>query len=125
VPWRLTVRAEHRVERSRFDDLPRALDALERRGRELARTAPRKPVDVKIKQFEPVQQVIARLELAGPERWLPSVRAGVDVRGDGSSEAYRGGMRRQLLEPRRGEDAFGVLRSALANVLKAAGSDAP
>jgi hypothetical protein len=113
VPWRLTVRAEHRVERSRFDDLPRALDALERRGRELARTAPRKPVDVKIKQFEPVQQVIARLELAGPERWLPSVRAGVDVRGDGSTEAYVGRVRRQLVEQRRRESAVAALRREL------------
>ena len=55
------------MERRRFDDLPSALDALEGRGRELARGAPRQTVDVKVKQFEPVQQVIARLELAGPE----------------------------------------------------------
>jgi hypothetical protein len=124
VSWRLTVRAEHRVDRSRFDDLAQALDALERRGRELVRAAPREPVDVKVKQFAPVQQVIARLELAGPERWLPSVRAGVDVRGDGSVEAYRGSVRRQLLEQRPNEDAFGALRDALADVLEAAGTNA-
>jgi hypothetical protein len=122
VPWRLTVRAEHRVDRSRFDDLARALDSLEDRGRELARGAPREAVDVKVKQFAPDQQVIARLELAGPERWLPSVRAGVDVRGDGSSEAYRGSVRRQLIEQRPGQDAFGALRRSLADVLEAAGS---
>jgi hypothetical protein len=122
MPWRLTVRAEHRVERSRYEDLVDALDALERRGRELAGSAPRQSVDVKVKQFAPVQQVIARLELAGPERWLSSVRAGVDVRGDGSSEAYRGSVRRRLLESGSGEDGFAVLRRSLREVLAAAGT---
>jgi hypothetical protein len=121
MAWRLTVRASHRVERSRFDGLDQLLDALERRGRELARSASSAAVDLKVKRFEPVQQVAARLELAGPERLLPSVRAGVDVRGDGSTEAFRGGVRRVLLEQRSGEDAFAALRRALADVLEAAG----
>ena len=122
MPWRLTVRAEHRVAHSRLDDLARALDALEQRGRELVGRASREPVDVKVKQFTPAEQVTARLELAGPERWFPSVRAGVDVRGDGSAEAFRGGVRRVELERRPGEDAFAALRRALADVLEAAGS---
>jgi hypothetical protein len=124
MPWRLTVRAEHRVDHRRFDDLPHALRALEERGRELARQAPQEAVDVKVKQFAPVQQVSARLELAGPERWLPSVRAGIDIRGDGSAEPFRGGIRRVELEQRAGEDAFAALRRALADVLEAAGADA-
>jgi hypothetical protein len=122
VPWRVTVRAEHRVARSRFDDLARALDELDERGRELAATAPGKPVDVKLKQFAPAEQVIARLELAGPERWYPSVRAGIDIRGDGSAEAFRGAFRRLELERHPGEDAFAALRRALSDVLEAAGS---
>jgi hypothetical protein len=122
MPWRLTVRAEHRVARSSFDDLGRALDALEARGRELAAAAPREAVDVKIKQFTPAEQVSARLELAGPERWFPSVRTGVDLRGDGSATAFRGAVRRVELEQRSGEDAFGALRRALDDVLEAAGS---
>jgi hypothetical protein len=121
VSWRLTVRAEHRVERQRFDGLDQLLDALERRGRELARSAAGDAVDLKVRRFEPVQQVVARLELAGPERLMPSVKAGLDVRGDGSTEAFRGGARRALLEQRRGEDAFAALRRALADVLEAAG----
>jgi hypothetical protein len=121
VAWRLTVRAGPRVERIAFGGLDELLEALERRGRELAREAPRQAVDVKLKQFEPVQQVVARLELAGPERVVPSVTAGVDVRGDGSTEAFRGRVRRQVLDQRGGEDAFAALRRALADVLAAAG----
>jgi len=121
VSWRLTVRAGPKVDRREFDALDEALSELEARGRELARQAPRHAVDLKVKRFEPVQQVIARLELAGPERLIPSVRVGVDVRGDGSAEAFRGRYRRSLLERRAGEDAFATLRRALADVLVAAG----
>ena len=49
-----------------------ALDALERRGRELAKTAPRETIDAKIREFEPVQQVVARLELVRTRALLPS-----------------------------------------------------
>lgn len=121
MSWRLTVRASHRVDHSEFEALDDALRALDARGRELSGSAVREPVDVKVKRFEPVQQVIARLELAGPERLLPSVRVGVDVRGDGSTEAFRGRIRRTLLEQQRGEDAFAALRRQLGDVLTAAG----
>lgn len=121
MAWRLTVRIGPKVEHARFEGLAEALDALEARGRELARSATTAPVDTKLKRFEPVQQVAARLELSGPERLLPSVRAGVDVRGDGSTEAFRGRIRRVILEQRPGEDAFAALRRALADLLAAAG----
>jgi hypothetical protein len=122
MPWRLTVRADHRVDRSRFDGLDQLIDVLEERGRQLARSAPAHAVDAKVKRFAPVQQVVARLELAGPERLIPSVRAGVDVRGDGSTEAFRGRVSRTLLERRRDEDAFATLRRAVSDVLAAAGT---
>jgi hypothetical protein len=122
VAWRLTVRAGPKVDHASFDALDRALNALEARGRELAASAPDEAVDAKIKRFEPVQQVLARLELSGPERVLPSVRAGVDVRGDGSTEAFRGRLRRAMLEQQPGEDAFAALRRSLADVLAAAGA---
>jgi hypothetical protein len=123
VPWQLTVRAGPRFERRRFDGLDQVLDALEGKGRELARAAPDKVLSAKIKRFEPVQQVYARLELSGPERLMPSVRAGVDVRGDGSTEAFRGHLKRSLLEQRKGEDAFAALRRSLSDVIAAAGQD--
>jgi hypothetical protein len=121
VAWRLTVRAGPKLEHASFDGLDRLLDALEVRGRELAGSAPGEALDAKIKRFEPVQQVVGRLELSGPERLLPSVRAGVDVRGDGSTEAFRGRVRRVMLEQRPDEDAFAALRRSLADVLAAAG----
>jgi hypothetical protein len=112
--WKLTVRSGPRVERSRFASLPDALARLEERARELAGEAPGRVLDTKIKRFEPQQQVVARLELAGPERLVPTVRAGLDVRGDGSVEAYRGRVRRELISPGRGETAYTALRRALA-----------
>ncbi len=113
MAWKLTVRVGPKVERRRFDELAQALDALERRGHDLEQDAPRGPVDAKLKRFEPVQQVAARIELAGPERLLPSVRGGVDVRGDGSTEAYLGRVRRQVIKQHRGESAYEALRREL------------
>jgi hypothetical protein len=102
------------VERAAFSELPDALTRLEARARELAQTAPRRALDTKLKRFEPVQQVVARLELTGPERLVPSVRAGLDVRGDGSIEAYRGRVRRRLITPERGETPYAALARELS-----------
>jgi hypothetical protein len=109
--YSLKVRAGPKVERSKHDDLDAALRALERRAEELQLVAPKRVVDLKIgRRFEPVQQVTARLELSGPNR----LRAGVDVRGDGSVESWTGRFRRQLIEQRRGESPFDALRRASA-----------
>lgn len=115
MSWKLTVRAGPRVERSRFDQLDDALDAAEMRARELARTTPRAPIDVKFKRFDPIQQIAARIEIAGPERLMPKVRAGVDVRGDGSTEAYLGHVTREVVKQRKGETTYRALRRALAS----------
>jgi hypothetical protein len=113
VPWKLTVRAGPRVRRSSFAQLGDALAELEARGRELADGAPRAAVDAKFRRFEPVERVVARLELSGPQRFVPSIRAGVDVRGDGSVEAWRGRLRREVVKPARRESAYAALRRTL------------
>ena len=88
-------------------------------GREVAR-GPDEVVDAKFKRFDPVEQVVARLELAGPERLMPSVRAGVDVRGDGSVEAYRGRVQRQVIPERGSESPFTALRRASCRPIRRA-----
>jgi hypothetical protein len=108
--YRLTVRRGPKVERERFEDLPDAIDAMERRGRELQEQAHTQPAGgTLIRRIDPVQQVVARLELKGPHR----MRAGVDVRGDGSSESYTGSLRRELIEQGDGESSYDALRRVL------------
>jgi hypothetical protein len=110
MSYRLTIRRGPRVERLRGDSLEQALALLEAKVRAVAAGPPRPAVDLKVRTFEPVQQVAARAELRGPGR----LRAGVDVRGDGSSEAWTGRLRREVVERERGEDAVAALRRVLA-----------
>ena len=108
--YRLVVRSGAQVKRTKLDSLDAALDALELRARELADDANARTVDTKVfRKFEPIQQVVGRIELAGPSR----MRAGVDIRGDGSVESYTGRVRRKLIEQRDGESPFEALRRAL------------
>jgi hypothetical protein len=115
MPWTITMRTSGRVERDRYSDLEEVLDALEARVEKLVSGAPRRPVDVRYRKFDPGEQVYARIEMAGPERLLPRVRAGIDVRGDGSTEPYLGGLRRRVLERRGAESAVAALRRVLGS----------
>jgi hypothetical protein len=101
------------VTRATFDDLDAALDALEAGARAVAAGPGRAAVRAGVRDYAPVQQVQARLELRGPGRLLPRVRAGIDVRGDGSTEAYVGRTRRELVEQEAGETPYEALRRAV------------
>ena len=65
-----------------------------------------------LRKFEPKDQVTARLELAGRGLVRKPV-AGVDVRGDGSFVPYRGGMRREELDPSGHDTPFDTVRETL------------
>lgn len=103
--YTLKVRSGPRVERTRFAELNAALTALESRGSTLAAGVDSREIDLKVRRFEPVAQVVARLELKGPKR----LRAGLDVRGDGSVEAFTGSLRRRVIEQRPDESPYGAL----------------
>jgi hypothetical protein len=111
VAYTLTTRTGARVSKRRHLDLDGALAELEREGRELEADAdePARGGGL-IRRLEPVQIVVARLELSGPR----GVRGGVDVRGDGSSEAFTGRFRRRVVDQRDGESAYDALRRVLA-----------
>ena len=109
--YRITVRSGAKVRHQHADNLRGALVLLERSGHELEATAASHSVGgTLMRRYEPVQRVIGRIELKGPS----GLRAGVDVRGDGSAEAYRGRVRRTVVEQAPGEDAFAALRRALS-----------
>jgi hypothetical protein len=116
APWTLTSRAGSRVEREHLETLEAALDALARRVAALA-LAPetsREELQFMRRRIEPQRQVAARVEIAGPRSRRGTVRGGVDLRGDGSAEAFTGRVRRTVVECRRGESAADALRRVLA-----------
>jgi hypothetical protein len=106
----LTVRRRGATDRERHATLDEALAALEARLDALAR-AERRATERRLgREYEPARQVAVRGELAGPG----GLRAGVDMRGDGSAEAFTGRWRRRLVERQAGETAYDALRRALA-----------
>ena len=109
MDYRVVVRSGPRVERLEAGSLDAALELIEARARELARGPRSDPVELRYKTFEPVQQVAHRIELSGPRR----LHAGVDVRGDGSVEAWTGKLRRRVVEQEKGESPYEALRRTL------------
>lgn len=108
--YRITVRNGAKVSHEPAGDLPTALAALERGARQLKADAAASGVGgALIRRFEPVQRVVGRVEVRGPGR----LRAGVDVRGDGSAEAFTGRLRRTLVRQLDGESPYEALRREL------------
>ena len=107
--YRLTIRRTGETERSSFDTLDAALAALEARLDELAPVERRGPERALVREVSPAQQVVVRGEIAGPG----TLRGGVDLHGDGSTQAFTGRWRRVPVEPTPGETAYDALRRAL------------
>ena len=114
VPYTITIRVGPKVTHRRVPSLDDAIDVLELELRSLGSSAERAPARAFKREIAPVAQVSARGELRGPGRLRPRVRAGVDVRGDGSFEAYRGKVNREVIAQERRESAFDALRRVLA-----------
>ena len=110
-PYTLTVRTQGTPHKHRFDRLDAALASLEHEARRLEANADNRAYGGNlIRRLDPARIVVARLELDCPG----GVRAGVDVRADGSSEAFSGRFRRQVLEQRGDETSYDALRRALS-----------
>jgi hypothetical protein len=106
--YKLTVRRRGATARERFASLAEALTSLEARLDDVAPGERRGTERALARDLAPVEQVAVRGEIAGP-----GVRAGVDVRGDGSAEAFTGRWRRVLVAREAGETAYDALRRVL------------
>jgi hypothetical protein len=113
MPWRITVRRGPEVERLRLDDLPEALDVLERRAQEAAASTRLHAVDLRVRRYEAADQIAARAELKGPQRLRPVIHAGFDVHGDGSVVPWTGGVNREAVTTVGGETVYAALRRAV------------
>jgi len=110
--WKLTVRHGSDVAHESFDDLGEAVAAMRERALAIRAEGPVRPASM-LRRFEPEQQVHARLQLSG-KGLLRKPVAGVDVRGDGTFVPYRGGVRREELDPTEYETPFDLVRETLA-----------
>jgi hypothetical protein len=110
--WKLTVRHGPTVEHQRFDDLDEAVGEMRRRALEIRSEGPARQVSM-LRRFGPENQVQARLQLSGGGRLPGGPTAGVDLRGDGTFVPYRGGLRREELDPTDYDTPFDVVRETL------------
>jgi hypothetical protein len=107
VSFTVTLRRRGAVSRERCADLAQALALIERDLR--AESPSGRAEQALARRYEPVQIVAARGEVAGP-----GVRGGVDLRADGSAEAFTGRWRRRVVAQLPGESAYDALARALA-----------
>jgi hypothetical protein len=110
--WKLTVRNGSEVEHAGFDDLGEAVAAMRAKAMEIRSEGPARPVR-SLRDFEPGDQVRARLQLTGRSGFLRKSTAGIDVRGDGTFVPYSGGVGREELDPSDHETPFELVRETL------------
>ena len=107
--YKLTVRAGARVEKERHGDLAAALAALRRHADQISSTADNRVRGGRLmRRYEPVQQVVGRIEVKGG-----GIGCGVDIRGDGSAEAFTGRVGRSLVHQHPGETPYEALAREL------------
>jgi hypothetical protein len=109
--WKLTVRNGAEVDHEGFDDVAEAVARMRERALAIRADGPPKTSNV-LRKFEPEDQVTARLELSG-RGLFNKAAAGIDVRGDGTFMPYRGGLRREELDPSGHDTPFDLVRETL------------
>jgi hypothetical protein len=109
--WKLTVRHGSEVSHESFDDLGEAVGALRERALAIRSEGPARAVS-SVRDFEPADQVNARLQLSG-RGLLRKPAAGVDVRGDGTFVPFKGGVVREELDPSHHDTPFDLVRETL------------
>jgi hypothetical protein len=108
--WKVTLRLGPRVVKEQADDLPGAIAELRISLVAMAGQASGQPTSALFREYEAVEVVIARGEVRGPR----GLRGGIDVRGDGSAEAWTGRVRKAVVDPEPGEDAYQALERVLS-----------
>ena len=109
--WKLTVRDGSDVRHVGFDDLGEAVATMRERALEIRARGPAKRISA-LREFEPGDQVRARLQISG-RGLLRKPVAGVDVRGDGTFMPFAGGLARDELDPSERETPFDLVRETL------------
>jgi hypothetical protein len=109
--WKLTVRHGSEVSHEAYEDLEAAVAAMRERALAIRSEGTARTVR-SLRDFEPGDQVHARLQISG-RGLLHKPVAGVDVRGDGSFMPYRGGVGRAELDPSGHETPFDLVRETL------------
>ncbi len=111
MAWRVVERVGSEVTKGKFDTLDEALEHAHDRVEAVLREGRLQTVSM-LREFTPHQRVQARIEIS-TARFLSRTDAGIDVMGDGSVIAYRGGINRETLDADTLDEAFERLRDAL------------
>jgi len=109
--WKLTIRDGPDVSHRGFDDLGEAVATMREQAMEIRAQGPLRSASM-LRDFAPADQVRARLQISG-RGLLRKPVAGVDVRGDGTFLAFRGGVGREELDPTHHETPFDLVRETL------------
>jgi hypothetical protein len=99
------------VDHEVFSDLDEAVAAMRERALRIRSEGPVGRVQ-SLRDYEPGDQVHARLQLSGRGVFRKPV-AGVDVRGDGTFVPFRGGLVREELDPTHHDTPFDLVRETL------------
>jgi hypothetical protein len=110
--FKLTIRDGPDVSRESFAALEQAIAALRAHADRIRSGTELEPAKAFRREYEPGDQVRARLEIStgGPLRGRD---AGVDVMGDGTLVAFRGGVFRKEISAERGDEAITAVERSL------------